>query len=299
MIRILLISFLITGLLLPSILMAATWTDAMQRKVELPDDPQRIVSLVPSVTEILFALGLEERIVGVTNFCNYPEQARSKPQMGDYAAPGLETILLQRPDLVFVSADSATPAGLAKMERLGLAVYVVYPKGLRETLDMIRALGQVTGEIEAGKRLAQRLSDTLKEVSAAIDGRKRPSVLFCVMAQPLTVAGPETLVGDLIQAAGGDNVVPAGLNRYPTWSHEALLVADPEVIIVSPHPGTPNPIDLFAEWKELSAVSSQRVVSVNPDWVHRPGPRLPLGLSELAEAFHGLHLKQLREEELP
>jgi iron complex transport system substrate-binding protein len=267
--------------------MAAVWTDAMQRHVVLPDEPQRIVSLVPSVTETLFALGLEERIVGVTNFCTYPERARNKPQVGDYSAPNLEAIVLQRPDLIIISADSATPARLSKMEGLGLSVYVIYPKGLDATLSMFRALGQITGKEVAANQLVQQLTDTLTELKKAVQGRKQPKILFCVMVQPLTVAGPETLAGDLIRAAGGENIVPAGSNRYPTWSYEALLLADPEIIIVSPHPGAPNPVDLFATWPELSAVRNKQVISVEPDWVLRPGPRLPLGLTALAEAFHG------------
>jgi len=287
---------LVFSLLMPLSLSAASWIDAIDRRVELPDLPQRIVSLVPSVTETLYAFGLEEKIVGVTSFCNYPDQAKSKPQVGDYSAPNLEAILLQQPDLVFLSADSATPARLAKMERLRLPVYVVYPKSLDETIKMFRQIGQVTGKPAAGERLAQELTEALDELQKKINGSRRPKVLFCVMAQPLTVAGPNTLVGDLIAAAGGSNVVTTGFNRYPMWNSEALLMSDPDIIIVSPHPGTPNPIELFATWAELSAVKNRRIISVNPDWVHRPGPRLPLGLDALGEAFHG---KQNSPERIP
>lgn len=290
---------LLTGCLWAGSPQAASWTDAVQRKVELPSAPQRIVSLAPGVTETLFALGLEPQIVGVTRFCDYPQQARSKPQVGDYTNPNLEAILLQRPDLVFLSADAATPALLAKMENLGLPVYVVYPNDLNATLQMLRAIGEVTGKAAAGEKLARNLTDTLTKVQAAVKGRKRPKVLFCVMVQPLTVAGPATMVGDLIKAAGGENVVPDGTVRYPTWNYEALLVADPDLIIVSPHPGTPNPVDLFTSWTELSAVRNRRIISVEPDQVHRPGPRLPLGLTALAEAFHGVKLSPNRSQPSP
>lgn len=284
------IVLLLSGCLWAGSSQAATWTDAVKREVELPAAPQRIVSLAPGVTETLFALGLEQQIVGVTRFCDYPEAARHKPQVGDYTDPNLEAILLQRPDLVILSADAATPALLAKMENLGLTVYVVYPNDLKATLQMLRALGQITGKAQAGESLAKELTDALARVQTAVKGHKPPKVLFCVMVQPLVVAGPATMVGDLIKAAGGDNVVPDGLTRYPTWNYEALLVADPDLIIVSPHPGTPNPVDLFASWTELAAVRNRRIISVEPDWVHRPGPRLPLGLTSLAEAFHNLKL---------
>lgn len=286
-------------LLLPLPLSAATRVDALGRRVELPEEPQRIVSLVPSVTEILFALGLEERIVGVTSFCTYPERARSKPQVGGYANPNLEAVTLQRPDLVFISADSASPALLSRMERLGLPVYVVYPRGIEATVAMIRAVGRVTGATQGGERLARQLTAAVARVRAAVAGRKRPRVLFCVMVRPLIVAGPETLVGDLIEVAGGVNVVPTGVSRYPTWGNEALLLADPDLIVVSPHPGTPNPANLFTAWPELKAVKTGRIVSIPPDWVHRPGPRLALGLTALAEAMHGIDLSVVSSPEQP
>ncbi|TYO97701.1 iron complex transport system substrate-binding protein [Geothermobacter ehrlichii] len=297
--RIVLVSLLICCLLSPVAARAAVWTDAVGRRVELPDQPRRIVSLVPAVTEILFALGLDERIAGVTRFCDWPEAARSKPKVGGYANPSLEAVLQRQPDLVFVSADVAGPNLLARMERLGLKVYVVYPRGLDETLAMIRAVGRVTGRAAAGEELAGELAATVARVRNAVAGKSRPRVLFCVMMQPLTVAGPETLVGDLIEAAGGVNVVSAGVSRYPTWGSEALLLADPDVIVVSPHPGTPDPAGLFSAWPELTAVKTGRIVSINPDWVHRPGPRLGRGLVALAAAFHGIDPVSLQAEVQP
>jgi iron complex transport system substrate-binding protein len=115
-------------------------------------------------------------------------------------------------------------------------------------------------------------------------------VLFAVMPSPLTVAGPDTLVGDLLVAAGARNVVPPGANRYPTWGIESLLPVDPDFIVLSPHTGLPDPGDVLADWPELTAVREGRIISVDPDWVHRPGPRLKLGLRALAEAFHGINL---------
>lgn len=271
----------------------------MGRTVEVPEHPQRIVSLVPSITETLFALGLSEKIVGVTSFCYYPQEARRKPQIGSYADPSLEAILLQNPDLVLISADSASPALLAKMERLGLSVYTIYPKGLAETLAMFHEIGRVTGNPQGGEQLAEQLEATIETVRKAVAGRLQPNLLFCVMTQPLTVAGPDTMVGELIEVAGGKNIVPSGINRYPTWSREALLVADPDMIVVSPHPGTPDPFALFSSWIELSAVRNQRIVSVNPDWVHRPGPRLSLGLIALANAIHGIELPLSETADLP
>lgn len=260
----------------------------MGRPVEVSAQPQRIVSLVPSVTEILYELGVAERLVGVTRYCTYPPQATTKAQVGDYGDPNLEAIAALEPDLVILAADAANPALLARIEALAIPVYIIYPKGVQEAIAAIRQIGQVVGAAEAGEAAAQRLQEAIEGVRGAAAGPVRPRVVFCVMPQPLVVAGPGTLIDDLIQLAGGINVVPAGPSRYPTWGKESLLAADPDVIVVSSHPGKGDPALLFKGWPELRAVKNRHVVTVEPDWVSRPGPRLALGAEALAELFRNV-----------
>ncbi len=258
----------------------------MGRRVEVPDRPGRIVSLVPSVTEVLFAVGAGDRLVGVTRFCTYPPEARALPKVGGYADPSLEAIVALSPDLVFGAADSTPPALVRRLEALGIPVYVVYPRNLRDTVETIRQVGRVAGVPEGGEAVAGRLRATVERVRRAVQGLPRPGVLLCIMVRPLVVAGPGTLGNDMVEAAGGRNVVPQGAARYPTWGAESLLAADPEVIVVSPHPGEPAPERFFRQWPELRAVASGRVVPIESDWLHRPGPRLAKGLMALAEALH-------------
>ncbi len=265
---------------------AAVWTDALGRRVEAPDRPGRIVSLVPSVTEILFAVGAGDRLAGVTRFCTYPPAARRLPKVGGYADPSLEAIVALSPDLVFGAADSTPPALIRRLEALGIPVYVVYPRSLRDTVETIRTVGYVAGVPEGGRAVADALQNAVERVRSAVQGLPRPGVLLCIMVRPLVVASPGTLGHDLLEAAGGRNVVPPGTARYPTWGAESLLAADPEVIIVSPHPGEPVPERFFEQWPELRAVTSGRVVRVESDWLHRPGPRLAKGLWALARALH-------------
>ncbi len=191
---------------------------------------------------------------------------------------------------MILAADAATPALLARIEALGIAVYVVYPKGVSETISSIRAIGQVVGAAAEGERTASRLQQAIEQVRTAVAGRPLPRVVFCVMTQPLMVAGPGTLIDDLIRIAGGRNLVPAGPSRYPTWGGESLLAADPDVIVVSSHPDTGDPAALFARWPELKAVRNHQIVTVEPDWVSRPGPRLALGAAALAELFARVNL---------
>lgn len=264
---------------------AATWTDAMGRSVEIAGTPQRIVSLVPSVTEILYELGADDRLVGVTRFCTYPAQAADKAQVGDYADPNLEAVALLEPDLVFLAADTANPALVARIESLGIAAYIVYPRGIEATIATISAIGAVVGAAEAGEQVARQLQLALERTRASVEGGQRPGVVFCIMTQPLMVAGPGTLIDDLIRLAGGRNLVPAGPSRYPTWGIEALLAADPDIIVLSSHPDQGEPGGALSGWSELHAVRRGQIVSVEPDWVSRPGPRLALGAAALAEIF--------------
>jgi iron complex transport system substrate-binding protein len=268
------------------LLTAATFTDAVGREVVLDEPPRRIVSLVPSVTEILFALGAEEQLVAVTDACTYPEAATTLPNVGQYADPSLEQILLHRPDLVFASADMNRPDQVTRLESLNIPVFVVYPSRVQETLETIRAIGQVTGHTGAAEELIADFSRRLQQIEQQLQERPRVSALVCVMLQPLVVAGPNTIVGDILRYAGASNPVPAGNSNYPTWNMEALLRTDPEFIIVSAHPGQPVPATVFDQWPQLQAVREQRIIETVADWIHRPGPRMILGIEALAKALH-------------
>jgi iron complex transport system substrate-binding protein len=267
-------------------LSAASFTDAVGRQVVLNEPPQRIISLVPSVTEILFALGAQEQLVAVTDACTYPEAATSLPNVGRYADPSLEQMLLQRPDLVFASADMNRPDQVKRLESLNIPVFVVYPNTVRETLETIRAIGQVTGHARAAEELVNDFSRRLQHIEEQLEDRPGVRALVCVMLQPLVIAGPDTIVGDILRYAGAINPVPAGNNNYPTWNFEALLRIDPEVIIVSAHPGQPAPAAIFNQWPQLQAVREQRIIETVADWIHRPGPRMILGIEALAKALH-------------
>ena len=265
---------------------AADFTDAMNRQVSLPQPPQRIVSLVPSVTEILFKLGLEKRIVAVTDFCSYPEAALELPKVGGYADPSLESILLHQPDLVIAAADMNRPALIRRLELMQIPVFVVYPQTVEETLKAIQDIGHITGAEKQGQLLVNSIKSRIQKIRLQIAKAKPPTTLECVMLQPLTVAGPDTFIADIIDIAGGQNVVPKGPSRYPTWNTEALLTVNPETIIVSTYPGQPTPKHFFDSWPQLQAVQNQRIIHIEADWIHRPGPRMILGIEALAKALH-------------
>jgi iron complex transport system substrate-binding protein len=266
---------------------AMEYTDAVGRSVELSTPPQRIVSLVPSVTEILYAIAADHQLVGVTDFCNYPAAATAKVSIGSYANPGLETVASLQPDLIIMDVAGSSPISLHQFEQLALPVYIVATNSLDSTINTIAQLGKVTGHEEIASAVVADLRSQIEQVKQ-LRTATPVRALVCVMVEPLIVAGRETIADDLINIAGGVNVA-AGQNRYPGWSIESVLALDPELIIVSPHPGTPSPVDCFAKWPQLQAVRNHQVVNIDADLLQRPGPRLIGGLWVLAREFKAVN----------
>lgn len=282
--RYLLIILLFTFSVSP--LSAATFTDAVGRRVILSEPPQRIISLSPNITEILFALGAEDKLVAVSDACTWPQEATKLPNVGSYADPSLEQILLMRPHLVFAAADMNRPALVKRLESFNIPVYVVYPRTVEETLATILTIGDISGRSTQAHVMVQDFRARLQRVEQQLQDRLPSTALISVMLQPLVVAGPQTIVGDILRYAGGSNPVPAGSGSYPTWNMEALLKLDPEVIIISAHPGQPDPASWFDDWPQLQAVRQQRIYDIEADWIHRPGPRMILGIEALAKTLH-------------
>ncbi|MEA3465889.1 MAG: cobalamin-binding protein [Thermodesulfobacteriota bacterium] len=269
------------------------YTDAVGRSIVLAAPPQRIVSLVPSVTEILYAIHAQQQLVGVTDFCTYPRAASAKASVGAYASPSLEAVANLTPDLIIMGMSSSSPVLLQQFEQLGVPVYIVAPRSTASTLDTISSLGQLTGHEDVAQPLVAQLREQMALIRSQ-RGEHQVRTLVCVMIEPLIVAGGGTLADDLITVAGGVNVA-AQQERYPTWGMEAVLAYDPELIVVSVHPGTPMLKDYFLQWPQLQAVRKQQVVTINADWLQRPGPRLFNGLRELARYFSSVNKVTVRK----
>lgn len=275
----------VPGIIVPGL--CATYTDALEREVELEYIPQRVVSLVPSVTETIYALGAKSQLVGVTDFCNYPPEASQKVSVGAYNSPSIEAIALLEPDLVIIAADMATPAMLETLLKLDIPVYTVYPRSISATIAMLRNLGVLLGNSEAGENLALQLERRVEQIRAEVaqsDTGNSPRVMISIMVEPLVIAGTDTLPGEMLACTGGVNVAQSG-SRYPMWNMETVLVQNPDVIIVSPHPGTSAPQDFFLRFSQLRAAQDGMVIPIPADWLQRPGPRVLKGLNSLREAI--------------
>ena len=275
----------------PAAAQAFTVRDMLDREVTLPAAPRRIISLVPSITEIVFALGGEERLVGRTDFCDFPDAARSKPSVGGMVAPSLETIVTLKPDLVIATMEGNRRPTFDQLTRLGIPVYLVQAHRLVEMRSAVTRLGALTGRQEAVGPLLARLDARIDAVARAIAPFPRPRVLYVLWPEPLIVPGAEALVTELIELAGGQSITAGDGEAYPRYSLEAAVARAPEVILLADHgagrgPHTGAAYEKWRRLRSLPAVQTGRLQSVDGTLVHRYGPRVVEGLERLARAIH-------------
>lgn len=256
--------------------------------------PARIVSTAPSLTEILFALGLGARVAGATTYCNYPEEARRVPRIGTYIQPNLETIVSLRPDLVLIETN---PIRLReRLEGLGLKVLELDQRTVADVFRAIERIGQAAGARERARALELRIRSELDAVGRLTAARRKRRMVFIVGRTPgalegLIAAGSASYLNELITLAGGENIFGAVAAPYPKVSLEEILARDPEVIIDMGEMGRSSGIsdaerrrvvELWSRYGSLAAVRERRVFAVASDLYVIPGPRMAQAARELA-----------------
>ena len=267
---------------------AFTLKDSRGRELVLPAPPRRIVSLVPSVTEIVYALGGEDRLVGVTDFCDWPPEAAKKPRVGGMLAPNLELIVALKADLVVATTEGNRQETFDQLQRLKIPVFTVNPHRLSDVIAVIAQLGELTGRPTAVGPLVDALTRRINTVEKAVRPYPRPKVLYVLWPEPLIVPGREGLVTALIELAGGTSVTAGEPAAYPRFSLEAVAARAPEVIILARHGADGTPLSR-APWERLTtlpAVRVGRIHSVDGTYLHRYGPRVVDALEMLARAIH-------------
>jgi iron complex transport system substrate-binding protein len=251
--------------------------------------PARIVSLTPALTEILFAVGAGDRVVGVTDYCDYPPEAKTRTKVGGYVNPSIEAVVALKPDLVVVSPGPGNRDAALAMRRAGLRVEVVQAETLDESLAAIDAVAGMTGNATEGKALVERIRSRLAAVSQRVAALPRVAALFCLQVDPIIAAGKGTLPSELLEIAGGRNVVTEP--RYPRLGLEAVVAGKPELILQSrmdaPAPGEQGAESAFWErWPQIPAVAKKRVVVLSGGLALRPGPRVADAAEELVAIVH-------------
>ncbi len=266
-----------------------TLTDQLGRTVSIGKAPQRIISMAPSNTEILYALGLGDKIVAVTDYDNYPPEVKQKQSIGGFSTPDFETIISLSPDLV-VAANLQWMDVITALEDRGVPVLVIDPKTIDQLLDGITLVGQATGATDKAAEVVKGLRKRVDAVTGVMVSSSMPGVLYIVWHDPLMVAGQGTLIDDMISRAGGRNVAH-DLNGYAEMSVEAVVAANPQVIIVSNSMGEGMDAPLkFAQADErlngTDARVNNRVFPIDSDLADRPGPRAIDALEQFARLVH-------------
>ena len=268
-------------------------TDEAGRLVRVPLRPERIVTLAPNLTEIVYAVGAGDRLVGNTTYCDYPAEAKQVTKIGDTMQPNIERIVALRPQLVLVSTASQLEAFTRQLNEQGIAVYVTDSRSLDDVFRSIKNLGELLNESERAEQVVNNLRARASAVEAAVKTSKPVRVFYQVSAAPLYTIGREAFLTDLIRRAGGQSVTADVPGAFPRYSDEAALSTQPEAIILSVDSsmdeGNAKPA---ASLEKSPAVKSGRVYGINGDLLSRPGPRLVEGLEQMARVLHPEAFKQ-------
>lgn len=254
--------------------------------VEIEAEPQRIISLMPNLTETLFALGLGERVVGVTDLCDYPAEVADIERVGTAWMLNAEVILAAEPDLILTSEGTVQQDALDIFKQNGIAVAEINPKNLDEIIESFRRVAKIANVLENGEALADEVQAAreafLEKVATATAAGDQPRVFFMIDEELFTV-GDGVFMNEMIALAGGINAAATYGESWFQVSEEVMLEMDPEVIITSFV--SRDDILSTTAWQNISAVQNERVFNINDDVVSRPGPRIVEGLEELYNAF--------------
>lgn len=282
----LLLVFILT---LPVGALALTVVDESGTSVEIPDRAQRILPLTPSLAEILFSLGLEERIVGVTDFSNYPPAARKKPRVGTFINPSLEKILALEPDLVIVGSERQDEKTNLALKNFSIPVYRIRPVNLNSIYRSISNLGEITGSLPQAQKVILEMKKKVALVEKKVAGLPRRRVFYQVGIDPVVSVNSQTFAADLISRAGGILVTADNPVRYPLYAIERVIVDAPEVIVISsmsPNTNYQRLRQSWQRWRSIPAVRQGRIYVIDSDMVDRPSPRIVDGLAQLADFIH-------------
>lgn len=266
-----------------------TVIDDVEKEITLTEEPDKIISLAPGNTEILFTLDLDEELVGVDNFSNYPEEVESIEKIGDAFNLNMEKIIELEPDLILTL--KGMEEAVKEFENFGIAVYTLDANNIENVLEDIEEIGQLTDRVERAEELTSEMQEKIDEIKtlvADVSDEDKPKVFYMVWNEPIMSAGKGTFMNDLIELANGINIVATdGLEGWSEYSLEKLIEHDPDVII-APKSLAPTPETITADerFSSIKAVLENRVVIIDDDPVSRIGPRIVEGFLQIAQALY-------------
>ena len=271
-------------LLLPTFALALEVIDDSGRRVQLDQPAQRIVSLAPHTTELLFAAGAGDRVVGVTSYSDYPPEASQRAQVGDSQNINLEAVAALRPDLVVAWQSGNATTQVERLQDLGLTVFYSDPHQLEDVATSLERLGHLAGSDIPARKAAATFRAAYRQLQQRYAQRTPVQVFYEVWYQPLMTVNADHLINQVIRLCGGRNVFASLDTLTPTLSVEAILVAQPEAIIVGATPEHAQDwLQRWHDWPQLPAVQHRQLYSIHPDLLHRQTPRILQGAQLMCE----------------
>jgi iron complex transport system substrate-binding protein len=275
----------------PSLALVATphtFIDDVGRAVTVHTPLRRIISLAPSVTEILLALHMDEHVVAVTDFCDFPEEATRKPKVGAMYQPSIERIVALQPDLVITAVGASKKETVLRLEGLAVPVYVLNPTSVAEIFAAIERVGALGSREQAAAKVVADLRQRLAAVTTRLVGQRPIRTLYVLWYQPLVSVGRGSFLHEVITLAGGENLAQDAPQAYPTYSLEQVIAAAPEVIILSSDSAPLQQLmgEQPERWTGLPAMREGRIYVVDTGLLNRPSPRSVEAVETLARYFH-------------
>lgn len=261
---------------------AVTVKDDLGNEVTLAQPARRIVSLAPHVTELLYAAGAGDKLVGASNFSDYPDAASRLPTVGSFAALDLERVLSLKPDLIVGWHSGNKPSQLARLRQFGIPVYESQPADFGTIADALEKLAQLAGSDTVGQAAAADFRARWQALRAQYQGRPQVSVFYQIWSQPLMTLNGRHMVSSVLRLCGGHNIFGELPQLTPTVSTEAVLAADPQVVL-APGDARDQPLERWRQFPRLRAVRDHHLYTINADWLNRAGPRILDATAEVCQ----------------
>jgi iron complex transport system substrate-binding protein len=276
-------------LVLPASADSRSVTDLLGRKLEVPQNPRRVVALAPSITEIVYALGQQRRLKGVTRFSDYPEAAKQLPRVGSYVHLDIERIAALKPDLCIGVKDGNPLSVVTRLQTMGIPFYAVHPVDLETVMQSIETIGDLLGASRAAAQTTAAMRKRIDRIKTIVTGAdSKPRVFVQIGVSPIVSVGSRTFIDQLITLAGGTNIA-AGSTPYPRFSREQVISLAPDVMVISSMARATVFDKVKAEWMQwpaIPAVRNQAVFIAPTNIFDRPTPRLVEGLEQMARYIH-------------
>ncbi|MGE5439187.1 MAG: cobalamin-binding protein, partial [Bacteroidota bacterium] len=265
-----------------------TVTDDLNYQVSFDKPPQRIISLAPNLTEMIYSLGMGPQLAGNTLYCTYPPEARKVTKVGDMLTFDYEKILSLKPDLIFITVEGNSKDSFNKLKALGLKIFVSNPRDFKGIVKTYTDMGRIFGKQKAADSAASAWKASYDSIITASASRPHPECMFLVGINPVMVAGKNTFINELITSAGLKNIAADAPQNYPVYSREEIVKRNPDVIIMAgdTQQDEVKIKDSYPEWRALKALRNNRILIVDPDLYMRPGPRFIKALKELYSRVH-------------